>query len=304
MKVLNFGSLNLDYTYHVDHFVQPGETLAAQRRDTSCGGKGLNQSVALARAGAAVWHAGRIGPDGAALLRQLADAGVHAEYVETCGEATGHAVIQVDSAGQNCILLYGGANRRITPDFADAVLAHFAPGDCLVLQNEISGNGYIMEQARRRGLRIAFNPSPFDGGIRDLPLETVDWFLLNEGEGQAMTGCRRAEDMVQALRERYPRCAVLLTLGAAGCLYRAGDRLFRQAAFDVRPVDTTGAGDTFTGYFLAGLLAGLDAPETLRRASLAAAVAVTRPGAAGSIPTREEVLAARLSPRPDGISPL
>lgn len=151
MRVVNFGSLNIDYVYRVDHFVQPGETMSALSLQIQCGGKGLNQSVALARAGVETWHAGRIGPEGRFLKETLDRAGVHTRFVEETAGSTGHAIIQVDSTGQNSILLHDGANGRLTPDFVTAVLDQFSAGDTVLLQNETSCVEEIIRLAARRG---------------------------------------------------------------------------------------------------------------------------------------------------------
>lgn len=162
MKILNFGSLNIDYVYTVGHFVQPGETVRSEKLEQFCGGKGLNQSIALARAGASVWHAGKVGVDGEMLVEALQKAGVDTAYVEQSTKRTGHAVIQVDASGQNCILLHSGANADLDETMIDRVLAHFGQGDILLVQNEQNNLPYVMEQAHAHGLLIACNPSPID----------------------------------------------------------------------------------------------------------------------------------------------
>lgn len=296
MKVLCFGSLNIDYVYQVPHFVGGGETLAAGSFSRFSGGKGLNQSVALARAGLKVQHAGAVGRDGLFLLEELREAGVRTDSVEVLEDVpTGHAIIQRTPAGENCILLYGGANRRITREQIGRVLSGFGPGDALVLQNEISQLPDLAERARERGLTVALNPSPMEEGL--LPLfPLADYLLLNEIEAAQFLQSRGApvpeagEALAAALAEALPFTAVLLTLGARGSLFTDGARLVRQAALPVRAVDTTAAGDTYTGFFLAGVLGGQSVEWAMRYASAAAAIAVTRPGAAPSIPSREEVL--------------
>lgn len=294
MKLLNFGSLNLDYVYSVEHFVQPGETLSSNKLERFCGGKGLNQSIAIARAGVPVWHAGKIGGEGGMLLELLRQAGVDTSYVEKSERMTGHAIIQVDKTGQNCILLHGGANTDIEEAFIDRVLAQFGKGDILLLQNEQNNLPYLMEQAHARGLQIACNPSPIDRGILQYPFEYVKWFILNEIEGNALTGKSGPEEIADTLLERYPHAAVVLTLGKQGVLYRDAETSLRHGTFRVKPVDTTGAGDTFTGYFLAGICQRLAVHEILHRASVASSIAVSRRGAAPSIPTLQEVLDAKL----------
>ena len=297
MRALCFGSLNIDYVYQVPHFVAGGETLAAGSLSRFSGGKGLNQSVALARAGLEVRHAGAVGRDGLFLLEELRAAGVDTGHVEVLEDvSTGHTVIQRTPSGENCILLYGGANRRITPAQIDRVLADCGPGDALILQNEISRLPYLAERARERGMTVALNPSPMEEGLLPL-LPLADYLLLNEVEAaQLLAGLGRPvpeaeEPLAAALAEALPSTAVLLTLGSRGSLFTQGARLLRQAAVSVRAVDTTAAGDTYTGFFLAGVLGGREAEWAMRYAATAAAIAVTRPGAAPSIPSRQEVLA-------------
>ena len=173
MKVLNIGSCNIDYVYQVDHFVQPGETMDCLSMQAGCGGKGLNQSIAIAQAGAEVFHAGFIGPEGEFLRKKLEDKGVDTSLLRTCKGANGHAIIQVDRQGMNCILLYGGSNQQLTEEYVDSVLAQFSPGDILVLQNEINLIPYIMERAHAAGLRIAFNAAPYQETVRNYPLDKV-----------------------------------------------------------------------------------------------------------------------------------
>ena len=218
MRVVNFGSLNIDYVYRVDHFVQPGETMSAQSLQIQCGGKGLNQSIAAARAGGTVSHAGKIGGDGTVLTDILRKSGVDTDFVTVGDGPSGHAGIQVDPSGQNCILLFGGCNQEITHEEIDRVLARFQAGDYLILQNEINGLDYLMTQAARRGLRIVFNPSPIDVSISRLPLGEAWLLIFNEIEGAALAGCDEEEDIINTLRRRWPRCRLLLTLGSHDCV--------------------------------------------------------------------------------------
>ncbi|MBQ1945392.1 MAG: ribokinase [Clostridia bacterium] len=291
MKILNFGSLNIDLVYGVSHHARTGETLTTRDFKRHMGGKGLNQSVSLCRAGAEVYHAGCVGEDGVFLRDYLAESGVDTEHVRVIKEATGHAVIQVNSEGDNCILLYPGANRCQTKEAMDAALEGFATGDLLLMQNETNGLEEMMRAAKEKGMKIAFNPSPIDDALLTLPMELVDYFILNEIEGAALSGETEPEKIIEGLLEKYPQAQIVLTLGGAGSMYACGSRRVRQPIFKVKAVDTTGAGDTFTGYFLASQLRGEDAAQSLKIAAAASAIEVTRPGAAQAIPTLDEVTA-------------
>lgn len=289
MTILNFGSVNIDHVYRVEHLVRPGETIASSDYRQFSGGKGFNQSIALARAGAKVSHAGRIGADGVWLREQLASDGADVRFLEVIDGPSGHAIIQVDAAGENSIILFGGANRTFTPQDAAAILAHFGAGDWLLLQNEISAMPEILRLAGERGLRVVFNPAPMGPEVLDYPLDGVSMFVVNETEGEAFTGESEPDAILAGMRARFPGATVVLTLGAEGAIYDVGDRRIAVPAQKVTAVDTTAAGDTFIGYLLAGLAAGDDPQAALEIATRAAAICVTRPGAAPSIPHREEI---------------
>ena len=282
-KILNIGSLNLDYVYAVPHFVAAGETLLATRRDVFAGGKGLNQTVAAARAGAQVFHGGAVGADGDMLLDLLRDAGADVSAVSRVDVPTGHAIIQVSPQGENAIIILGGANRAVSPETVEAALAKVDAGDILLLQNEINGLDAIIRRAAEKGLRILFNPAPMEAAVKELPLHLLDTLIVNEGEGRALGG-----DM-DALRAAYPHQRILLTQGSRGAtLWTGSERLF-QPAFPVKAVDTTAAGDCFLGYYAAALAENLPYADALRLASAASALAVQKQGAAPSIPIRREV---------------
>lgn len=289
MKVLNFGSLNYDYVYSVDHMVQAGETLASGGMETFFGGKGLNQSIALAKAGVPVYHAGLVGEEGDAFLDMCRESGVDTTYIRKLDGKSGHTIIQVDKSGQNCILLYGGANRRVTEAFIDEVLKDFGEGDVLVLQNEVNLLDRIIEKAYEKKMIIVLNPSPFDSALDACDMSKVSIFLMNEIEGEQMTGYKEPERILAAMKEKFPEAKVVLTLGKDGVVYQHKEEMYTQGIFPVQTVDTTAAGDTFTGYFVAGLLENMPMPDVLRRCAKASSIAVSRKGAAPSIPTVEEV---------------
>ena len=292
MRVLNIGSLNLDYVYSVDHIVAPGETEAAEGRNTFLGGKGMNQSCALAKAGVETYHAGMIGADGGPFLEACREYGVHSDLIRTVEGPSGHAVIQLDKNGQNSILLFGGANQQLTEAFVDEVLSHFDREDMLLLQNEVNLLPYIVDRAYEKGMKIALNPSPFNEKLRAVDLTKISVFILNEVEGYQITGKKTAEEILEELRRLFPEAGIMLTLGKDGAVYQDKAQKAFQPIFPVEVVDTTAAGDTFTGYFLAGMAEGLPMEEILRRSAKASSIAVGRAGAVPSIPRRDEVLRA------------
>ena len=295
MKVLSFGSLNIDYVYTVPHFVKKGETLSAKELNVYTGGKGLNQSIALSRAGIDTHHAGAIGSDGLFLLNKLKEAGVHTDLVKILPEvSTGNAIIQNDKEGDNCILLYGGANQAITTNQVDKVFENFHKGDYLLIQNEINNLPYIVEKAKQKEMKIILNPSPMNEKILRLPLDQIDYFILNEVEAMQILEMGEEQEVdgryfANQLHEKFANATIVLTLGSEGSICICKDEYVEQSIYKVNAVDTTAAGDTYTGYFIAGILNGKTLKESMDMASKASAIAVTRQGAAPSIPTMEEV---------------
>ena len=289
MNLLVFGSLNIDHTYQLPHLVREGETLSSSQYAKNAGGKGFNQEVALARAGQQVHFAGAIGQDGLFLRDYLQAEGVDTNRVQVLDVPTGHAIIQVDEQARNSIILFGGANQAITEAQIDQALADFSAGDYLLMQNEISQGDAILRKAHAKGMRVILNPSPISPDLLTWPLDQVDWLILNEIEGADLTGCTAPEDILNALVTRTKVPHVVLTLGEKGAVYADATTRLHQPATPTNAVDTTAAGDTFTGYFLQGVLSGQPVSAALQAASRASAIAVSRPGAAQSIPRREEV---------------
>jgi ribokinase len=289
--IYNIGSINVDYVYRVPHLVKPGETLASHELSTVLGGKGANQSVAAARAGCPVSHVGCIGQSDQWALAQLTQWGVNTQPVRTVDGPSGHAIIQVDDAGENSIVLFGGANHQLTVHQLDEALSHAKETDWVLLQNECNAPDNVFAQAKAKSLSLAFNPAPMSESVLQLPLQQVDCFIVNEVEARGVAANERggAQELVSALAQQFPNATVALTLGAGGVELIHAGHVTHCAAPSVNVVDTTGAGDTFVGYFLAGLVAGLEPAAAAHRACFAAALSVTKPGATPSIPTIQDV---------------
>lgn len=289
MKILNFGSINIDYVYKVENFVKAGETISSQRLDTYSGGKGLNQSISIAKSGVSVYHAGKIGKDGDFLRQELENAQVDTTYLLKGEGPTGHAIIQVNEKGQNSIILFGGENENISKKEIDNILKEFTQGDIILLQCEINNLDYIVDECYNKGMTIILNPSPVNEHLKKIDISKVSYVILNEIEGQLLSGENEEELIIKSLLKQYSNLKIVLTLGENGVIYSDGNIYVKQDIFKANVVDTTAAGDTFTGYFISGLVDNLSIEECLSRAAMASSITVSRHGAAQSIPTIDEL---------------
>lgn len=290
MSIINLGSMNLDHVYTVGHFVQPGETLPTLEMHDYFGGKGLNQSIAVAKSGTPIFHAGMSGCGSEAVIAWLEKNGVNCSLLGHCHEPQGHTVIQVDAHGQNCILLFGGSNQCVSRAYITQVLDQFQAGDWLMLQNEISQVAFAVEYGYSRGMKVVLNASPLDDALKEANLSHLSWLIVNELECCGLAGVEDPLEALAQLRKAYPDTGILLTLGSEGSIAVQGEKIHREPARKVVPVDTTGAGDTYAGYFVGSLAAGKTLAESMGTATAAAAISISRPGASTSIPTVEEVL--------------
>jgi ribokinase len=288
------GSLNMDLVVRAPRHPQPGETLIGGDFQTFPGGKGANQAVAAARLGAAVRMIGRVGRDtfGDALLKTVLQDGVDTTFIRRDEQAaTGVALITLDAAGQNTIVVAPGANMQITPqDILDSEPA-FSGADLLLIQLEcpLEAVQTAAELAHRHGLQVVLNPAP----ARPLPaslLNQTDYLLPNEPElrllanEEANVNTAAARLMAQGVRH------LVVTLGEEGALLVTDQVQEKLPAFRVPVVDTVAAGDAFTAAFCVGLAEGKSLREAVVWGNAAGAIAVTRPGAQPAMPSREELI--------------
>ncbi|WP_291728307.1 ribokinase [Leisingera sp. F5] len=288
MAIWNLGSINADMVYALPHLPAAGETLAAQRLDRFLGGKGANMSVAAARAGSEINHIGAVGPDGAWAVERLKDYGTGIQDIAQVDIPTGHAIIAVEPEGENQIILFPGANRALTQDQLDQALSQANAGDILVMQNETNMQAEAARAGRDQGMRVCYAAAPFDADAVKAVLPFLDFLILNEVEaGQLKEASGKSPDEL-GIKD------VVITLGAKGARHIDGETgdVLDVPALPVTPVDTTGAGDTFTGYVLSGLDQGLPMAKAMLLAAQAAALMVTRHGTADVIPELKEVQAA------------
>ena len=284
MKILNFGSINKDFFYSVNDFVKPGETISSIRYNIKIGGKGLNQSVGISKAGQKIYHAGIINKDDTFILDKLKKWNINCENILLSNNPTGHAIIQVDKKGENSIIIHGGANHDVDIKFIKSVLSKFDSGDILVLQNEINNIKEIIDRAHHKKMKIVFNPAPFNNEILNYDLNKISTLILNQTEGEALSKEKKPDGILKVLNSKFNNTEIILTLGEKGSLYSFKDELVKIKAHKLDTVDTTGAGDTFIGYYVAGIASKKSKKDNLNRASEAAAIATTKLGGAESIP--------------------
>ncbi len=286
------GSVNMDLVIGAARFPKLGETIRGGNFMTNPGGKGANQAVAAARAGANVRFCGKVGDDhfGSLLLGGLRGYGVDVGAAEVCPSvSSGIASITV-IGGDNCIILDGGANALVDEAYVDACLQSAQNGDVLLLQQEIPlpSVRHALRRGREKGMITILNPAPAEG-CDLVSLAFADYVLPNETEAAAIAGCADAEQAAAKLAAYG--CTPIVTLGGAGCLLYEGGKAERIPCPKVRAVDTTAAGDTLCGSLAARLSMGDALRPALRYALAAASLAVTRRGAQQSVPTAQEVAA-------------
>lgn len=289
-RIFNFGSVNIDHVYQVPHAVRLGETLASTHYTQGAGGKGFNQSFALARAGTTVSHIGCIGEDGVWLRTLLEKEGVDCSHLSIVNAPTGHAVIQVLPHGENLIILHGGANEAVTIDLLSNALSTAKVGDWFLCQNETSCVAEALHFAKSVGLKTAYNAAPADGNKSTPALAYVDILIVNETEAMALGKSDSPFTSLKRIRDSYPQMEVILTLGAEGAIWEGASGTIRALSPVCKVVDTTAAGDTFAGYLFAALIDGMSPEQSLTHACHAAALSVTRSGASQSIPRKGELL--------------
>jgi len=289
MAVINFGSINIDHVYQVEHFVQPGETIASHDYQQLLGGKGANQSIALAKAGAEVRHVGRLNNNDAHIKQTLIKHGIDCKYVQCTETPSGHAIIQVTPSGENAIVLFGGANQELSAKCVMAALDSTKSADWVLTQNETSAIDETLTQAKENGLKVAFNPAPMTDAVKALPKECIDLLIVNEVEASEFAETSELTQIEAFFHQQWPHAEVIITLGKSGVVMLKNGQRIEVPAFVVEAVDTTAAGDTFIGYFLAAYADHADAKKALTRACAASALAVMVEGAAQSIPEQDTV---------------
>ena len=285
MKILNFGSLNIDIFFRVENIVKPGETISAKSIEKRPGGKGLNQSVALSKSFENVYHAGSVGDDGVFLIDYLKSENINTKYIKKSDKLTGNAIIQVDDRGENSIVLYKGANFDNDKKFIDEVLDNFDKDDILLLQNEISSMKYLIDKAYEKGMKIVLNPSPITDEIKEFDFNKIDLLLVNEIESKDIANKDNIDESINYFMATYPNINLIVTLGSKGSIFVNKNEKIKQEGIKVESVDSTGAGDTFTGFFVSYFYQGKNVRDCLKFASLASALSVTKSGASISIPS-------------------
>jgi ribokinase len=283
MAIWNLGSINADFVYRVPHIPAPGETLSSISRKMFLGGKGTNMSVAAARAAAHVHHIGAVGQDGRWAIERLLEYGVDTRNIAVLDTETAQAIIMVDPQGENAIVLHPGANAEIPQVTLQAAMAEAQTGDWLIIQNETNLQRTAAEMGPKLGLKVAYAAAPFDADRVQAVLPYLDFLILNAIEATQL------EQATGKSPGDLPVRDVIVTRGSEGSDWYGTNGKEHFPAIKVDPVDTTGAGDTFTGYILAGLDRGMPMAQAIAQATKAGALMVTRHGTADVIPDLSEV---------------
>lgn len=289
MKILNFGSINIDNFFSVDHIVRPGETIDSNFYEEKIGGKGLNQSIALAKVLNNVFHAGKVNSKDSFIIDYFKENNVNTDYIRKTDVLTGSAFIQLDKVGENSIVLNHGANFDIDKKYINRVLSDFQENDILLLQNEINNIEYLIDLAFEKNMFIILNPSPINEDLLKIDFNKINMLIMNQREAEDISGEKNKDEIIDKLKKSYKNLKVVITFGKNGSLYFDEKTTFSQKAYKVNVIDTTGAGDTFTGYFVGLLAKSYDIKECLKYASSASALAVGVKGASNSIPEFSDV---------------
>ncbi len=276
--IFNLASINLDKILELERLPTAGETIAGQHSKVSLGGKGTNISVAIQRAGQDVTHIGAIHHEDTVLRQLLIEAGIGNEFVEASQELSGEAIILLDQNAENSIIVIAGANRHISESHIVQSLKNAKADDWLVMQNETNGQIKAVEIAKQKGMKVAYVAAPFETDAVRKVMNDLDLLILNETEAHQLS--RSVGDLTDG--QIIPK--VLVTLGAAGAVLYGTDGKIEIDGHKVEPRDTTAAGDTFCGFYIAGIASGLTEQPAIKQANAAAALAVQTLGASDSIP--------------------
>nr|WP_225778327.1 ribokinase [Pseudomonas sp. Marseille-Q3773] len=297
-KVVVVGSLNMDLVARAQRLPRAGETLPGDSFFTVPGGKGANQAVAVARLGGSVAMIGNVGDDayGQQLRQALSVEGVDCRAIETCpGVSSGVALITVDAASQNCIVIIPGGNGLLTAQSVQRFDALLQAAEIIICQLEVPPEtvAWTLARGHELGKQVILNPAPATGPLPADWFAHIDYLTPNESEAEALSGVAVTDlDSARRAGERLLQLGagkVIITLGAQGALLVTAQGHRHFPAPQVQPLDTTAAGDTFIGGFAAGLVRGLEEGEAIAFGQRAAALSVTRAGAQPSIPYLAEL---------------
>ena len=283
MTIYNLGSINIDHLYMLERIPKPGETLSSLETHITIGGKGLNISVAANRSGADVRHIGVVSSADPSVLDMIAGLGLDSALISQVDVQTGHAIIYVDENSENSIVVHGGANLCFSESQIRTALSSAQPDDWLVLQNETNANEIGISIAREKGMQIALVAAPFNAKTMPEQIEKVDLVSMNKTESELF------EVISGTSIGNLKSVDFLITYGADGAVFLSDGEARRIAAHKVHSIDTTGAGDTFFGVFMAHYTSRGCVETALKKANAAAALIVQRRGVASVVPSQKEI---------------
>lgn len=296
MRVLNYGSMGIEYLYHVDQLGSPYSVVT--EREENYEGRGLLQSIALSRAGAHIYMAGMVGDmDGMPIIDSCDKNYIDYRYIYKLKAISGHSIVQQDPEGNRSVMHVCGANMMQSRDRINYTLKDFGPEDFLLLQNEINLLDVLIEKGAERGMKIVLNPAPYTDAIAKCDLSKVNYFIMNLEDAQKLTGQETPEEIMAYMKETYPQSVTVLRRGADGLDYQGPEGLFHQRGYYPKQiVDPRSAENTFVAYFIEGLIQNQSMERRLEVIARAEAFTVSHKGESQSIPSAVEVMTVMCMP--------
>lgn len=290
MKVLNFGSMHLDHVYRISKLLKSGDSAFTKSLETLPGGKGVNQSIAIKRAGVDVIHAGNIGNDGELIYYTLLKEGINVDYVKRSNEVCGHAIIHRSDEKEHTIVVHSGASKMITMDYIDEVFRDFEKEDILLVQGELNHTDYIIKSAVEKGMKCFFYPAPFLEEFKAYDLSEIETLIIHENDICTLTGIEEEEKAVAYYLKKNNSNLLVISMNKGLLYYDKKRKETKHTNITMDSHCRTYASDVLIGYFIAGIVQNLPIKEILEKAASAKKIAMKDKNILFTIPYIHDVI--------------